>query len=354
MQRLDQRRSTSMINVGLCNSASAPVFPSLNLRRMLDLDVESIEDEIFEEEINDDLWNNSLIRQDESAIVEFMLQQMQRESNNSSSDNSAMNNDEDRDGWDEPVEGVQNVFPGLRPGLFDERLFADLSAGRMDHTNDRTSTSPAFVYPIDGDWERYANDTLIDENNNEIWNEDTGMNTFENSSPASYMEFSKRDKSQQKDTGEYLMLSTAKDLFLLSTVSPKMAKIRHEPNVISQADIRTDRLLSTLDRITMVEWIPELELYITASQKGTVALVRILQLELEDRRQISIFNTECYLPMDVLQTTPLYGMTVKKVTGERFSPTVYQVFLFYFGGNVLGYNISRKDSRLTADNFAYL
>lgn len=47
-------------------------------------------------------------------------------------------------------------------------------------------------------------------------------------------------------------------------------------------------------------------------------------------------------------------MTVKKVVGERFSPVVYQIFLFYFGGNVLGYNISRKDSNITITNLAYL
>ncbi|CEJ01459.1 hypothetical protein RMCBS344292_15486 [Rhizopus microsporus] len=150
------------------------------------------------------------------------------------------------------------------------------------------------------------------------------------------------------------MLSTAKDIVLMRTTLPKMTKVRQESDIISKVDVRADRLLYLLDRITMIEWIPELELFVTASQKGTVALTRILQLELEDGRQTCVFNNEYYLPIDVLQTTPLYGMTVKKVVGERFSPVVYQIFLFYFGGNVLGYNISRKDSNITITNLAYL
>ncbi|CAO3649318.1 unnamed protein product [Mucor hiemalis] len=100
----------------------------------------------------------------------------------------------------------------------------------------------------------------------------------------------------------------------------------------------------------MVEWLPELELFVAASQKGTVALMRVLQVEFEGGEQGCIFNNECYLPTDVLQATPLYGMTVKKVKPERFSPITYQIFLFYYSGNVLGYTISRKDSGFLVEN----
>ncbi|RCI06204.1 hypothetical protein CU098_013025 [Rhizopus stolonifer] len=347
MQRLDQGRSTSMVNVGLCNSANAPIFPAMNIGRALDLNAQEIEDEIYEEEINEDLWDNSLIRQDESVVVDYILQQRQRESNNSSSDNNTMNDDEEHDGWNEPIQGVEELFPGPMPGFFEGQMFQDI--------NSRSVISPAPIDPIEGGWEGNADENMIGGEPTEMWGEeDLEMDIFEKSSPKSYHTLPMKDKSCQKDIGEYLMLSTAKDLFLLSTTSPKMTKIRHESDIISKVDVRSDRLLSMLDRITMVEWIPELELYIAASQKGTVALIRIIQLELEDGRQVSVFNNECYLPMDVLQSSPLYGMTVKKVLGERFSPITYQVFLFYYGGAVLGYNISRKDSCLTVDNFSYL
>lgn len=44
-------------------------------------------------------------------------------------------------------------------------------------------------------------------------------------------------------------------------------------------------------------------------------------------------------------------MTVKKVKSERFTPVTYQIFLFYYSGNVLGYTISRQDSDLMVENF---
>ncbi|GAA5815136.1 hypothetical protein MFLAVUS_008642 [Mucor flavus] len=151
--------------------------------------------------------------------------------------------------------------------------------------------------------------------------------------------------------GEYLMISTGKDVAMMSTSKPKMGRIRAEHNIINKVDVRSDQLLSVLDRINMVEWLPELELYVAASQKGTVALMRVLQVEFEGGDQACMFNNEYYLPTSVLQSTPLYGMTVKKVESERFSPVTYQIFLFYYSGNVLGYTISRNDSDLLVENF---
>ncbi|KAI8997027.1 hypothetical protein BDB01DRAFT_15029 [Pilobolus umbonatus] len=112
--------------------------------------------------------------------------------------------------------------------------------------------------------------------------------------------------SKKEKMHEYLMVTTGKDVVLMNTTIPTMSKIRGERDVISKVDIRTDRLLETLDRINMVEWIPELELFVIASQKGTVALMRILQLDLEGF-QTCVFNIESFLPTNVLQSSPLYG-----------------------------------------------
>jgi hypothetical protein len=46
-------------------------------------------------------------------------------------------------------------------------------------------------------------------------------------------------------------------------------------------------------------------------------------------------------------------MTVKKVDSERFSPVSYQIFLFYYSGNVLGYSISRKDSSIAVNDLFF-
>ncbi|KAG1227714.1 hypothetical protein G6F35_002520 [Rhizopus arrhizus] len=287
-QRLDQGRSTSLMNIGLCHSANVPVFPALNIGRVLDLTAEEIEDEIYEEDINEDLWNNSLIRQDESVLVDYILQQRGRSSNNSSSDNNTNSGDEERDAWNEPVQGVEEIIPGVRPRAF---TFRDGLGARLEHENDRRSNSSTFIDPIEGGWEHSPNENVIDwELTSDLPEEN--MDIFEDSNAPRYHisgttrrpedESVKSKKTSKVDLGEYLMFSTAKDIFLMSTTLPWMTKIRHENDVISRVDVRSDGLLYILDRITMVEWLPELELYIAASQKGTVALMRILQVELED------------------------------------------------------------------------
>lgn len=117
----------------------------------------------------------------------------------------------------------------------------------------------------------------------------------------------KANKKLNPSLGEYLMISTGKDVIMMGTTTPKMSRIRAEHNVINKVDVRLDQMLSILDRINMVEWLPELELFVAASQKGTVALMRVLQVEFEGGEQGCIFNNECYLPTDVFQATPLYG-----------------------------------------------
>jgi hypothetical protein len=46
-------------------------------------------------------------------------------------------------------------------------------------------------------------------------------------------------------------------------------------------------------------------------------------------------------------------MTVKKVESERFQPICYQIFLFYYSGNVLGYRVSRKDADILVDSLIF-
>ncbi|PHZ08887.1 WD40 repeat-like protein [Rhizopus microsporus ATCC 52813] len=371
MQRLDQGRSTSLANLNLCHSANAPIYPTMDIGRILDLNADDIEDEILEEEINDDLWDNSLIRQEESVVADYILQQRERLSSASAISSNTVSGDEERDAWNEPVQGVEEIPMGYRPHSQLENSYGQILQSilrtRLEHGEFVESQSPSsssMISPTEEGWDDTDEDetttweaTHTEGMEEEIYDEEEEMcpgycipkiiQNLDNNA-------NRRKANQPNELDEYLMLSTAKDIVLMRTTLPKMTKVRQESDIISKVDVRADRLLYLLDRITMVEWIPELELFVTASQKGTVALTRILQLELEDGRQTCVFNNEYYLPIDVLQTTPLYGMTVKKVVGERFSPVVYQIFLFYFGGNVLGYNISRKDSNITVTNLAYL
>jgi hypothetical protein len=59
--------------------------------------------------------------------------------------------------------------------------------------------------------------------------------------------------------------------------------------------------------VRTLQWIPELELLVVASQKGMVALIRILRIDLGDGEEEYVFNREAYLPHAQLRSSPLYG-----------------------------------------------
>ncbi|ORY91138.1 hypothetical protein BCR43DRAFT_498567 [Syncephalastrum racemosum] len=105
----------------------------------------------------------------------------------------------------------------------------------------------------------------------------------------------------------HVALTTPKHLYLLKRNQAKLETLRVERNIVSNVDVRSDRMLTMLDRLNMTEYIPELELLVVASQKGTVALTRLLRVELDDGQQTCLFNNEVYLPVNGLQRHALYG-----------------------------------------------
>ncbi|KAI8328335.1 hypothetical protein BC941DRAFT_445229 [Chlamydoabsidia padenii] len=126
-----------------------------------------------------------------------------------------------------------------------------------------------------------------------------------------------------------------------------MTTIQRERHAVSRADFRTDDILDMMDRIAFVEWIPELELCVMASQKGCVALMRILQVQLEGGNlQTCMFNHEKYLPLHGIQNSGLYGMTVHRLPSDdqsrHFSSPVYQLLLLYLDGSMRSYLIFKN------------
>lgn len=267
---------------------------------------------------------------------------------------------ENRDGWgDEIVAEMRNSSIDEPEDTTLNRLIRERTSSETSHEN-----IPIFV-PSNSNsshWSDDKSDDTFDTADEEMT--ETATTTAVNrpsyciphaikrsaSSTERIEEKNRANKMLNPSLGEYLMISTGKDVIMMSTSTPKMSRIRAEHNVINKVDVRIDEMLSILDRINMVEWLPELELFVAASQKGTVALMRVLQVEFEGGEQGCIFNNECYLPTNVLEATPLYGMTVKKVKSDRFSPVSYQIFLFYYSGNVRGYSISRRDSNFLVEN----
>ncbi|KAM3582158.1 hypothetical protein VKS41_005585 [Umbelopsis sp. WA50703] len=105
---------------------------------------------------------------------------------------------------------------------------------------------------------------------------------------------------------ELVVLTTGRNIYLMNP-KERLKKLAVDKNILADIDLRTDRMLCIMDRLNMTEWIPELELLIIASQKGMVALIRVLRIDLGDEEEEYVFNREAYLPHAQLSSSPLYG-----------------------------------------------
>ncbi|KAI7902160.1 uncharacterized protein BX663DRAFT_511920 [Cokeromyces recurvatus] len=375
LKRYNRGCSTSLSNLGLCHSANIPAFP-MNISRIFD--DENIDFEIYEGEgeneeeeegeLDDSLWDNALLEQEEEWMQEIFDRQQQEneyilsrpssleqtsnnESNRTASNRRIVRTQEEweatlvdtEEGWGSSDVTEDEDASSNSRHMMEMELLRNILQERMSTRSNSSSSIPSSHDII-------SEETTIPSNCIPNIIKSTTKSSLINK-PLKQSEETETRRRNHTDLGEYLIMTTSKDIILTSTSVPRMNEIRAEHNMINKVDIRTDQLLRVLDRINMIEWLPELELLVVASQKGTVALTRIIQVEFENGHQACYFNNEFYLPTSILQSTPLYGMTVKKVKNERFSPISYQIFLFYFNGNVLGYTITRKDSSsISIDN----
>ncbi|CAG8662799.1 23974_t:CDS:10 [Gigaspora margarita] len=91
------------------------------------------------------------------------------------------------------------------------------------------------------------------------------------------LEMHKMQKGRAPKISQDLVLfGTQHDLFLLDPKSG-LSIISSSLGVVCRNDPRRARHLDSNDRLNMIEWIPDLSLAIVASQKGKVALVRLLK-----------------------------------------------------------------------------
>ncbi|KAL7311762.1 hypothetical protein PS15m_009483 [Mucor circinelloides] len=408
-QRVYQGRSTCLASLGLSHSATNPAFP-INVSRVFDLEEEDIDFEIYEGEgegeLDDDAWDNRLMEEEDNYMEEVYERQRmedeldynfgsqdqdpddtseiihptsQQDNNGDDDEYQSDQNEGDYDDYDAdegPARSMFSLMSAAGGNPITEALWAatirDTPDPGMDGWGDPlppTEQSSASTTDDNNGWEPTAdsNEATQMEEDIEFETAPSGTNspsycipniirtTSSGSIPqlANTTIVTPEPATKDKNLGEYVMITTSKDVVLASTTLPRMNKIRAEHDMINKVDIRSDQLLSVLDRMNMVEWLPELELFVVASQKGTVALMRLLQVEFENGHQACLFNNEYYLPINVLQSTPLYGLTVKKVESERYAPVSYQIFLFYYSGHVLAYTISRKDNGIAMNDLIF-
>ncbi|CAO0801635.1 unnamed protein product [Mucor circinelloides] len=409
-QRVYQGRSTCLASLGLSHSATNPAFP-INVSRVFDLEEEDIDFEIYEGEgegeLDDDAWDNRLMEEEDNYMEEVYERQRmedeldynfgsqdqdpddaseiihpasQQDNNDDDDEYQSDQNEGDYDDYDDADDGPARAMFSLMSAAGGNPITEALWAATIRDTPDPgmdgwgdplppAEQSSASTTDDNNGWETTADSNEATQMEEDIEPETapSGTNSpsycipniIRTTSSGSIPQLTNttivtpEPATKDKNLGEYVMITTSKDVVLASTTLPRMNKIRAEHDMINKVDIRSDQLLSVLDRINMVEWLPELELFVVASQKGTVALMRLLQVEFENGHQACLFNNEYYLPINVLQSTPLYGLTVKKVESERYAPVSYQIFLFYYSGHVLAYTISRKDNGIAMNDLIF-
>lgn len=83
LQRTHQGRSSSLSNLGLCHSANVPAFP-INVSRVFDLEGEDIEFEMYDGEeengeMDDTMWDNALLDEENDFMEQVFERQRQED-----------------------------------------------------------------------------------------------------------------------------------------------------------------------------------------------------------------------------------------------------------------------------------
>ncbi|ORX52847.1 hypothetical protein DM01DRAFT_1408168 [Hesseltinella vesiculosa] len=245
-----------------------------------------------------------------------------------------------QDSWDSPVQGV--VTNGFAPMTIFPRGSDNLTSvpGDYDHGEQQ------YDWNQDLEMENGYTDTSA---------ASESSSRTPTSSPTTHspvVDISNSDsRLAQAPLHDLLLLTTQLDLHLLQ-YNPHLTQqhplhfttLQFQNRIISKVDIRNDSDLSLFDRLVFLEWIPELELCVLASQKGCVALVRILQVQLPSGHSVYFFNHERYLPTEGLHNSSLYGLTVRRISqGLAAIDPRYQVDLVYLDGAMFSYQITSSD-----------
>ncbi|KAI9596184.1 hypothetical protein BDF19DRAFT_412777 [Syncephalis fuscata] len=162
--------------------------------------------------------------------------------------------------------------------------------------------------------------------------------------------------SNEFDRG-ILLVATGLDAYLLD-VESDLEVLDHYRRVVARADMRNSRLLNPYDRLNMTKWIPELNLAIVASQKGRIALMRLVRLCNFANEDRYVLHAECYLPAFTdLPPVPLLGFFVMRYPQLPNDPLTtllnradasigdssfsYYIYILYYDGTLMAYELCR-------------
>ncbi|XJO73045.1 hypothetical protein BDV3_004083 [Batrachochytrium dendrobatidis] len=141
-----------------------------------------------------------------------------------------------------------------------------------------------------------------------------------------------------------IIYTTAEDLFLLNgntlAVECRVAKILSGWNL--------QRAYRGLERLSMTEWIPELSVAVVASQRGKLALVRIVRTT-DDTGHIKFsMCLECWLPLHTASLAPILGMSISRhISTLDPSLTYFRLYIVTYDSKLYVYEIRSQSTHLS-------
>ncbi|KAG5520214.1 hypothetical protein PMAC_001292 [Pneumocystis sp. 'macacae'] len=224
-----------------------------------------------------------------------------------------------------------------------------------NHINERD-----ILYFADGwsDYDDEREETMDNVNTDNLWNiqktflNDLGIqklfwrNRFNRSNGLNSSSFIEYDDFffsfyTSAKYNELLLYGTEKDLKLCSieeTVSEIQLLVECK-NLFDENDTHQTNILRYIDRINMVEFIPDLSLCIVASQKGKACLIYLVKSVI-DCDDGSILLSYTMIVDQVFPEDPpscgLLGMTVEKIHSKY-----YKLYMLYYDGTLILYNIKK-------------
>ncbi|KAH6561781.1 hypothetical protein BASA50_009078 [Batrachochytrium salamandrivorans] len=136
-----------------------------------------------------------------------------------------------------------------------------------------------------------------------------------------------------------ILYTTTDDLLLLN--GQTLAVECRVPKIL--AGWHLQQAYRGLERLSMCEWIPELSMAVVASQRGKLALIRLLRTKGDCRVSKFTMRLECWLPIQTESLAPLLGVSVsRQVSKIDASLSFFRVYIVTYENKLYVYEVSTE------------
>ncbi|KAJ1770786.1 hypothetical protein LPJ74_002917 [Coemansia sp. RSA 1843] len=161
------------------------------------------------------------------------------------------------------------------------------------------------------------------------------------SGPRSYVGTEGRfvpESTHPNQSSPLLLCGTKSDLLLLdpsNNESPVVDKIEY---VVSRTPMPSLMEMLTFDRITFLEWVPELAIVVVGSLTGTVTIVRLECTHHDDEPPRYRMRVLAYIPVKS-HSSPLYGASVYRNPVDCSQFCSVTLYLIYVDGDLAAHEM---------------